>query len=139
MKRFTTIIILTCAVLLVAACSQSAQPTPAAQVTGQITLQGADTVPEGSVIKVQLQDTSLADAPATTIAEQQIPGNGQRSPIEFTVPYDPAKIEDNHTYTISVRIEGAEGELLFINDTAIWVITNGAPTSDVVVPVIPVR
>ena len=52
--------------------------------------------------------------------------------------YDPDEIVDNHTYSMNVRIEDADGSLLFINDTHIPVITNGNPTSDVEVPVIEV-
>lgn len=80
----------------------------------------------------------MADATATTIGEQTIEGEGQGSPISFAVPYDPSDIQDNHTYSMRVRIEDGDGSLLFINDTHIPVITNGAPTEDVVVPVIEV-
>jgi putative lipoprotein len=127
-----TILILT--VLVISGCSSGSDT----QVTGTIILPAGATVPDGATIKVQVQDTSLADAAATTIGEQTIDGDGQDSPIEFAVAYDPDEIVDNHTYSMNVRIEDADGSLLFINDTHIPVITNGNPTSDVEVPVIEV-
>lgn len=59
-------------------------------------------------------------------------------PFPYEVSYDPSDIVENHTYTMRVRIEGSDGSLLFINDTAIPVITNGNPTEDVEIPVIQV-
>ena len=90
------------------------------------------------MVKVQLQDTSLADAPATVIGEQIIPTNDRQVPIPFEIAYDPAVIKDNHTYTLRVRIEDSSGTLLFINTTSYSVITNGNPTSAVEVVVEPV-
>ena len=40
---------------------------------------------------------------------------------------------------MSARIEDAEGNLLFINDTSIPVVTSDAPSEDVVVEVIDVQ
>jgi uncharacterized lipoprotein YbaY len=54
------------------------------------------------------------------------------------VPYDPGRIEKNHTYSLRVRIEEGTGKLLFINDTGIPVITRGNPTQDVEVILVPV-
>ena len=55
-----------------------------------------------------------------------------------TLTVDPAVIQDNHTYTLSVRIEDSSGKLLFINTTSYPVITNDNPTSGVEVVVEPV-
>jgi putative lipoprotein len=127
-----TITLLLTAVALVA-CSGGADT-----VSGIIILPDGASVPEGATIQVEVRDTSLADAAATTMGQQIIDGDGQTGTIDFEVEYDADEIIDNHTYTMSVRIEDADGSLLFINDTSIPVITNGNPTEGVEVPVITV-
>jgi putative lipoprotein len=134
MKWLSVAIVLLLTGLALTACGGSAE----AEVTGNIILPDGETVPEGATISVQVQDTSRADAAATTIGEQTIDGDGQGSPIPFAVAYDPDEIEDNLQYSMRVRIEDEDGNLLFINDTAILVITRGNPTSGVEVPVIKV-
>jgi heat shock protein HslJ len=114
------------------------EPAPTATVSGTVTYLQRIALPPDAVVKVQLQDTSLADAPATVVGEQIIPTNGQQVPIPFEIIYDPAAIESNHTYTLSVRIEDASGQLLFINTSAYPVITNDNPVSEVEVVVEPV-
>ena len=57
--------------------------------------------------------------------------------IPFEVEYDPAVIDPSATYTLRAVVEDATPMLLFINDTAIPVITGGAPTTDVTVEVVP--
>jgi len=83
------------------------------------------------------QDTSLADTSAKVIGGQTIESPGQ-VPIPYEVCYDPGQIEDNHTYTMSARITDSEGNLMWINDTAIPIITQGNPTEGVVIPVVQV-
>jgi putative lipoprotein len=106
-------------------------------INGTITYAEKIPLPEDAVVQVQVQDTSLADAPATVMGEQIItsPGPG---PIPYEVCYDPSQIQDNHTYGMSVRITDADGKLLFINDTHIPVITRGSPSEEVEIAVIPV-
>jgi putative lipoprotein len=133
-KVFVLIISFSLMVVLLAACSGGSDGT----VSGMIILPDGATVPDGATISAQVQDTSLMDVAATTMGEQIIDGAGQTGTIDFSVDYDPDEIVDNHTYTMSARIEDADGSLLFINDTAIRVITNDAPTEDVEVPVIAV-
>jgi putative lipoprotein len=89
------------------------------------------------VVQVQIQDTSLADAPAEVIGEQIIESPGQ-VPIPYEVCYDPSMIQENHSYSMSARITDSAGNLLWINDTVIPVITRGNSTEDVEIPVIQV-
>jgi putative lipoprotein len=106
-------------------------------ITGTITYPEGIPLPEDAVVQIQVQDTSLADAPAIVMGEQIITSPGQ-VPIDYQVCYDPSQIQENHTYSMSVRITDADGRLLFINDTHIPVITRGNPTENVEIVVIPV-
>jgi uncharacterized lipoprotein YbaY len=46
----------------------------------------------------------------------------------FALPSDPGDIEDNHTYSLRVRIEDGSGKLLIINQANIPLIIAGNPT-----------
>ena len=76
---------------------------------------------------MQIRDTSLQDVASVLIAEQVLPDPGQ-VPIRFEIPYASATIDPRNTYSISARIDEADGRLAFINDTAYDVITRGNPT-----------
>jgi putative lipoprotein len=108
-------------------------------VSGTITYLQRIALPDDALITVQIQDTSLADAPATVMGEQVIQTDGKQVPFEFEVSYDTDAIQDNHSYTMSVRITDGAGKLLFINDTAIPVITRDNPTQDVEIVAVQVQ
>ncbi|MCL4267192.1 MAG: META domain-containing protein [Anaerolineae bacterium] len=114
-------------------------PVTMAEVTGTVSYLVRIALPDDANLLVQLQDTSLADAPALVMGEYNAPTNGAQVPLPFAIPYDPAAIVDNHTYTLSARIIDGAGNLLFINDTSIPAITGGNPTTDVEVLVVQVN
>jgi putative lipoprotein len=107
-------------------------------VTGQVTYRQRIALPPDAVIKIQIQDVSLADAPAEVVGEQVIQPSGKQVPIPYEVKYNPDVIQENHSYSMSVRIEGQDGKLLFISDTHTPVITRGNPTKNVEVVLVPV-
>jgi uncharacterized lipoprotein YbaY len=43
--------------------------------------------------------------------------------VPFEVTYNPDGVEDNHLHSVAVHIEDGAGNLLFIRDTVIPVIT----------------
>jgi len=96
-------------------------------VVGNVVVAEPAELPEGSVVAVQLQDTSLQDVAATVVGEQIIQG-AVSFPIPFDVIYPVSVIEENHTYSLSVRITDADGNLIFINTSSHQVITNGQPS-----------
>ena len=87
---------------------------------------------------VQLQNVSLQDVAAEVLGEQVIETDGKQVPFPYEVEYDEDDIVDNQTYSMSARITDGQGNLLFISDTVTPVITNGNPTSDVVIMTVPV-
>jgi uncharacterized lipoprotein YbaY len=108
-------------------------------VTGSVTYLQRSALPDDATVTVQIRDTSLADAPALVVGEQVIPTEGNQVPFEFAVPYDPDDIIENHNYSMSARITDGDGNLLFINDTNIPVLTNGNPTEGVEIVTVPVQ
>ena len=109
-------------------------------MTGTIILPEGVVLPEGATWSVELQDTSLADAPAVTIGQAgESITDLTVTAIAFEIGYDESLIDPAAVHTLQARIEDAEDTLLFVNDTVIAVITGGAPTEDVDVPVIAVQ
>jgi putative lipoprotein len=119
--------------ITLAACGGSSKES----VTGTVTYLQRIALPPDAVVIVRIEDVSKADASAKVIGEQVIQTDGAQVPIPFAVSYDPGEIEENHSYSLRVRIEDGNGKLLFINDTSIPVITHGNPTQDIEVIVVP--
>ena len=134
MKKFTLLIVFF-GMFLVGCASGSSE----AAGIGNIVSKESVTLSDGATIQVQIQDVSLADAPAKIVGEQSIDGSGEQLPIAYEVAYDPAGIEDRNAYSMSVRIEDAEGNLIYISDTNTPVITRDSPTKDVDINVVPVN
>ena len=97
---------------LLGACSSMTTPQHAS-LDGEVFYLQRIALPPTATLEVSLQDVSLADAPAVTLAKQSGPVKGQ-VPLPFHLTYDPAQIKPGHTYAISARIE-ENGQLLFIN------------------------
>ena len=99
-----------------------------ASVSGTVSYRERIALTPGATLTVQIRDTSLQDVASELIAEQVLPNPGQ-VPIRFEIPYASATIDPRNTYSISARIDEADGRLAFINDTAYDVITRGNPTN----------
>ena len=99
-----------------------------ASVTGSVTYRERIALTPDATVHVQLRDTSYQDAPSMLIAEQVIHNPGQ-VPIKFKIDYNRDDLEPRNTYSVSARITGPDGRLMFINDTAYDVITGGNPSN----------
>lgn len=95
-------------------------------VRGTITWRERIALPPDAEIIVRLQDVSRMDAPATVLAEQRIRADGHQPPFTFALEVDASRLDARMRCTVSARVEQA-GRLLFINDTAYPVLTQGAP------------
>lgn len=95
-------------------------------VTGTVAYRERMAMPENASLSIQLQDVSLADAPAKVIAEQKFMFAGHQVPLPFEVHYDPAKIDPKRSYVLSAQIT-VNAQLIFLNTTAYPVITQGNP------------
>ena len=132
-RRFSRRLILILGILLISMTGCNAK----SEVTGTVTYRQRIALPEDAVLTVQIQDVSLADAPAQVIGEQVIKKPGQ-VPIPYKVEYRYRDIDDSHIYAMQARIEDADGKLLFINDASFPVLTQGNPDENVEIEVVPV-
>jgi len=102
---------------------------PSGQLRGTVNYKQRIALVPGAVINIKLVDASAADAPAITIAEQNIAHTGQ-VPVPFLVRYDAGSIRARRRYELQARIE-IDGKLRWINTTAVPVLSEGAPMDQV--------
>ena len=121
--RVVSIILIAALALMTAACGDRNA------VTGTITFDGDQAIPDGAVMEVQLRDVSYLDAAAPLIASQTIDGPG-RFPVDFAVPYEPDDIDPRAVYGLQVSVT-LNDRLIFVNDTAFDVLTRGNPSRGV--------
>jgi uncharacterized lipoprotein YbaY len=113
--------------VMVKDCAADEAASAANALTGTVTYLARMALPPQTVIQIQLQDVSRGDAPATIIAQEKFTLGERQVPVPFTLKYNPAKIDDKHTYTLSARVLIGT-ELKFITDQAFRVLTQGNPT-----------
>jgi uncharacterized lipoprotein YbaY len=98
----------------------------AASITGTVSYLERITLPPNAVMQVRLEDVSLADAPAKTIAQQRIPLGDRQVPVPFELKFDPTKIDERHTYVVTARIV-VDDQVRFLSDKAYPVLTRDNP------------
>lgn len=107
---------------------QSNTPKPAGPaVSGTVAYRERIALPPSAAIEIKLQDVSLQDAPAKTVAETVFAAEGKQVPIPFQLSYNPADINMAHTYLVRANIN-VDGKLMFTSTTAYPVLTQGAPS-----------
>lgn len=112
--------------ILIVACTPTSEPEGDSNIEdGMLTITGqvisADntekiTLPSGNRIIVLALDTSLADTPAIVLDEQILTKTASL-PVAYEVNVPLDDVNNAAVTTISVRIEDAAGQLLYINDT----------------------
>ena len=130
-KKYFILIIISATIALTG-CGRSINK---AAITGVITHSHQMALPIGYVVIIQIVDTTKA-TPGKMIAEQVIESHGEVLPMPFEIIYDPGKINQEHTYSVLVKIEDSTGIMLYTNNTNVPVITNGNPTQKVDVIVV---
>jgi len=129
-------LLMLCCASLLAACSSQALSSKAS-LDGEVFYLQRSALPPSATLTVALQDISLADAPAVTLARQSGPVKGQ-VPLPFHLSYDPAQVKPGHRYAVSARIE-LDGKLLFINTRQHSVTLDGNDPQPLKIKVDPVR
>lgn len=118
-------------ILVLAACASEM-----GTVTGTVFYLPRIALPDDAEVVVEIRDTN--DDKIALLGETRFATQGKQIPIAFSVKYALSGIDVNHNYSISAQIENARGNLLFVNDTIYFVITEGNPASDIKIKVIPV-
>ncbi len=130
-KKIMTMVLLVLTIFL-AGCGG---PRSAA-ITGVIEHSHSMTLAAGTVVTVQIMDTTKQGSPGKKIAEEVIKDQEIGIPMPFAVTYDVGRINPDHAYSISVRVEDGEGKLLYTSRGEVPVITKGNPTHDIDINII---
>ncbi|WP_420638016.1 YbaY family lipoprotein [Candidatus Poriferisocius sp.] len=83
-------------------------------------------LPDGAVVVVTLADVSRTDVASEPITRQTVPTTA--IPFDYELTWS-GNLVAGRTYAVSARIEDADDNLLYINDTA-FDITPGQTTQD---------
>jgi uncharacterized lipoprotein YbaY len=105
-------------------------------ITGTTAYLTREALPAGTVVTVDLRDVSRADAAAPTIASTRLVTTGNQVPLTWLIKYDPAKINPAMTYAVTARFTDAAGKLVYTNSQQVAVLTRGALTDGVDIPVV---
>lgn len=103
----------------------------AASIDGRVSYLPRIALPPDAVVRVRLEDVSRSDAASTVLAEQVVRTEGRQVPVPFELKYDRSWIDPRGRYVIRAEIRDASGVLLWATDTAVPVLTHGAPSTGV--------
>lgn len=106
-------------------------------LTGKIECKDKAEFTADTVCEIQIQDVSLADAPAKVIAKKTLKDLKQ-FPIAFEIEYDPDLVKPNADVALSIRIT-TKDKLEYVNDTRIAILTRGKPSKAVSAAVVKVK
>ncbi len=139
--KLIRIVTLILSALILSACSQTPSKVEQATVeivapsistlTGKVWYREKFTLPQGAILKVQLADVALQDAPAQVISRKTIKLT-QHAPFTFSLDYQESELAAYGDYVIQARIEH-NGNLLFINSTRIAAFSEEGGDIDVLV------
>ena len=71
---------------------------------GSVVLRQPATLPRGALLTVTLEDVSLADAPAVTLAQTQFEVKEQKFPIQFSLVYPTSAVRPGAVYAARARL-----------------------------------
>ncbi|MGO8969119.1 MAG: YbaY family lipoprotein [Myxococcaceae bacterium] len=123
------------ALLAATACGTTSTPPVAPTATNKGVLSGTVTfrekvaLPPNAQVSVRLWDAMLPPAVAT-VGEAKFQAASQ-VPLPFELFFDPALIQDSHTYGARASIS-VDGVVWFQSEQPVPVLTQGAPTVEVV-------
>lgn len=132
--------------LLIATFALFASTGLADPLAWKMALRGRVVFPQGprtpvecdGVLEVLLQDTSMADAPAQTVARYL--GKAIEFPMHFALKYDPEELLPGQSYSLRISIKNKKNELLYTNDAYLGVTPVGEErTTFIDTPVILVK
>jgi putative lipoprotein len=94
-------------------------------------------LPPDAAVRVRLDEVLGPAATGRTLAETTIPAEGQQVPLPFTLNYPSHQIDPDRRYVVHATIQDGEGTAQWTTESPPAVLTQGAPSDDVEVRVVP--
>lgn len=116
---------------VLATCQRIPDAPTSGVIWGTITKLDRMALAAGTKAKVMLVDAARADAPSVELAATQIVTRGNQVPLNFLLNYPDSVNPRTNTYRLQARIEGPDGKLMYITDTATFVLDTPAPQAPV--------
>ena len=120
-RKFALCSLLIACVWLCSCSKRSAENGPS--LVGTINYQTAVKFADDTRLELRLTDVSITDGPALEVAMVTIK-DLRELPYRYALPYDPAKISEQHRYSLDARIF-THDQLSYSTDSAYEVLTQG--------------
>jgi uncharacterized lipoprotein YbaY len=103
-------------------------------ITGKVTCAGSKIIDPKWKIHIELRSTSVKDPVGLLVALTNIT-DVKTFPISYTLKYHQSDIKKDHSYSIFVKINGSDHQLLFTNEVSTPVVLTGTtpPVIDIAV------
>ena len=122
--------------LVLVACGTTSTPVPPPSATnkgvfsGTVAYREKLALPPNAEVAVRVWDAMLPPDVAT-VGQAKFQALGKQEPLSFELFFDPALIQDSHTYGARASIS-VDGVVWFQSEAPVPVLTQGAPAVDVV-------
>jgi uncharacterized surface protein with fasciclin (FAS1) repeats/uncharacterized lipoprotein YbaY len=110
-------------------------PAPAAGMTGRLLIRGANTLPAGADIRVNLLQ-AFDDARPFPLGTQAITSTAKTRTVPYSISYDPALVDPDGVYYLDAMIR-VDGVLRWVTTGDSYVLTRGFPMDKVDLTLIP--
>ena len=90
-------------------------------------------LPAGTILDVQLHDTTIVTSPLIVAAAQSVVAN-RSGALSYTLNYDPALIDPQRPYALNARLL-VDGRPIYVNLAGTAALTFGKPATGLAVPV----
>ena len=107
------------------------------QISGTVSFETPEALPEEAKLLIRLRNTSLEEAENNLFAEISIPI--RTSPVEFELIYATQNIFQDNSYALDAQIIDIEENAFFVGEKTYNVLTDGHPSENIEIRLIPVQ
>lgn len=106
---------------------ETAANADTATISGTVTYRQRMALPTNAVIQVKLLDITHPQGQPLVVAEQTLNLGQRQVPVPFSLPYDPEKINPQHSYSLSAKIT-VDNKTWFATESPNPILTEGKPS-----------
>jgi putative lipoprotein len=103
-----------------------AEKVSAFELRGTVSYRERMALPPGAIVEVWILDVSPMPETVPLVAETKIHATGRQVPLEFTLPYDPSRVDVARDYGVKAAIRDGD-RVWFESPEPVRVLTKGHP------------